>query len=470
MSSRPTRTWSLFAAPSQSAPWTVPPRVVVVGAGMAGLVCARLLTDSGFAVTVLEARARIGGRLWTDTRLGVPIDLGASWIHRADTNPLTVWCQTIGIRLVYAPTGSRRFYESGELLRMPQLARRAWRGMAAAGAAAGRAQLQARRTGVARSLGSAMEPLLADPRLPLFDRRVLAWITSMSESVEGAPADLIDLAHWYPGEANGVNALPVGGYQGLVDDAAAGLDVRLGAPTTAIHYAPTGVVVQSSAGAFAADAAVVTVPLGILKDEAIRFEPTLPAPKRAAIARLGYGGDAAVNKIIMRFDEQFWPDTNERCIVLPTQPDDRGRYTNWINVAHLLDAPVIMGFASGAAAARLERECDDDASVDAALANLGRLVGTPPPRPSGVLVTRWLSDPWARGAYSYNRVHSSAADRAHYARPLGDRLYFAGEGTQVHDYGTVQAALRSGVDAACAIFRRWSAVEPSMGNVPWSEP
>lgn len=436
---------------------------------MAGLVSARLLHDSGFDVTVLEARDRLGGRLWTDTRLGVPTDLGASWIHGADTNPLTDWCRAIGLPLVYAPTGRRRLYADGQILHMPQVARKTWRGLAAAATAAGRTQLHARRSGQSASLGSVIEPLIADDRLPYFDRRLLAWMTSMSESVEGAPADQIGLRHWYRGEANGVNALPVGGYVQLVNDAATGLDVRCGAPTTAIRYTANGVVVESGAGAFTADAVIVTAPLGVLKDEVIRFDPPLAAPKRATIARLGYDGDAVMNKIVLRFDEQFWPDTNERCIVLPAETADRGRYTNWINLARLVAAPLIMGFTSGRAATRFDLAADDGACVDAALANLARLTGRTPPRPTGVIVTRWLSDPWARGAYSWNSGHSSDADHVDYARPLGDRLYFAGEGTQAVDYGTVQAALRSGAETASAIFRRWAAAEPSLAHAPWSQ-
>jgi len=76
-----------------------PERVIVVGAGMAGLVAARLLHDSGFAVTVLEARGRLGGRTWTDSSLGAPVDLGGSWVHGVEGNPLTLWCDKLGVRL-----------------------------------------------------------------------------------------------------------------------------------------------------------------------------------------------------------------------------------------------------------------------------------------------------------------------------------------------------------------------------------
>src|SRR5215831_20857374 len=88
-------------------PWSMgplgqarPERVVVVGAGMAGLVAARLLHDSGFAVTVLEARDRLGGRTWTDDSLGAPLDLGGSWVHGVEGNPLTLWCDKLGVRLI----------------------------------------------------------------------------------------------------------------------------------------------------------------------------------------------------------------------------------------------------------------------------------------------------------------------------------------------------------------------------------
>src|SRR6202171_4496939 len=87
-----TGSWSMGAGRSE--------RIIVVGAGMAGLVAARLLHDSGFAVTVLEARGRLGGRTWTDDYLGAPLDLGGSWVHGVDGNPLALWCDRLGIALI----------------------------------------------------------------------------------------------------------------------------------------------------------------------------------------------------------------------------------------------------------------------------------------------------------------------------------------------------------------------------------
>src|SRR5262245_30111985 len=58
-----------------------PDRVIVVGAGFAGLAAANALVNAGVEVLVLEARERIGGRAWTADVGGVPVDLGCSWIH-----------------------------------------------------------------------------------------------------------------------------------------------------------------------------------------------------------------------------------------------------------------------------------------------------------------------------------------------------------------------------------------------------
>jgi len=467
--------WSALPATTQARA----PRVLVIGAGMAGLVTARLLHESGMHVTILEARERTGGRLWTHTGLGVPIDLGASWVHGADVNPVANWCRAAGVALHLAPTGERRFYKQGRFERLKPLSLRAWRTLSRATVRAALLLTQSRFSGRPVSIAAAMDPLLNNARLPLFDRRLLAWMVSVSEGVEGAPAHLIDLRYWYPTEANGINALPAGGYRSLVEDAAAGLSIRCNTPIACVRMTSAGVAVETSppdspGELLEADAVVVTVPLGILKAGRIRFEPELPAPKRAAIERIGFGaspaGDAAMNKLVLRFEQRFWDDTNERCIVLPQTPEERGAYTNWINIEPIARAPIIMGFTGGQAAVHHDRNASDEEIVARGLASLERLTGRKPPPPTGYLITRWLSDPWTLGSYSYYSIHSGPEDRRAYAQSINDRIYFAGEGTQAEECGTVQAAMRSGEAAAAEIFHRFAGRPLDATQAPWRRP
>src|SRR5262245_5034447 len=74
--------------------------VIVIGAGVSGLACARELSRMGYDVVVLEARTRLGGRIWSDERLGFPVDLGASWVMGHETNPLTPVMQEADAELV----------------------------------------------------------------------------------------------------------------------------------------------------------------------------------------------------------------------------------------------------------------------------------------------------------------------------------------------------------------------------------
>ena len=74
--------------------------VIVIGAGIAGLAAARDLSIDGYDVLVLEARNRIGGRIWTSRDLGVPADLGASWIHGFEDNPISRLAKRHGIEIL----------------------------------------------------------------------------------------------------------------------------------------------------------------------------------------------------------------------------------------------------------------------------------------------------------------------------------------------------------------------------------
>lgn len=449
-----------------------PFNVIVIGAGMAGLVAARLLHDSGCQVTVLEARNRLGGRIWTDQRWGVPCDLGASWIHGADDNALSNWCKTLGIELAVTSDETRFVVANGRFQEEAHVQRRAWRSQLYANRAIKRhsARLQRElangRTPTV-SLADALEPLLTSRRLRPLDRRVLAWRVSMAEGVQGAPADQLDLREWFPKETAMVNAMPRGGYTQLINDAAQGLTIHFNQPVQSIRHDAFGATVTTSDATYQSDAVVITVPLGILRTGRLQFDPPLPAAKTQAIARIGYGGDGVLNKLVLRFPRVFWPETRNRFLSLLAEPDRRGIFTSWISLTPLVQEPLLMTFTDGHTGANFDRTATDEEVLKQALFTLQRMFGSAVPEPTDYIFTRWLSDTWALGSYSYPAVGNNSQDRLTYTAAVADRLYFAGEAAHLTHYGTVHAALEAGEKAAHQIAQRYLNLPSSAFTPPW---
>ena len=184
--------------------------------------------------------------------------------------------------------------------------------------------------------------------------------------------------------------------------------------------------------------------------------------------RIGFGGNGVLSKLIIRFPHRFWSDDRPWVLALPPTPQQRGVFTNWLNVDLITGVPILMAFANGHASANFDRNCSDEEVLAAGLAVLDSMFPGQVPPPLAYRFTRWLSDPWSLGGYSYPAVGSPLTDRDRYAESVADRLYFAGEGTQKVDYGTVHAALRSGENAAHAIFRTYTGQDPFCDNLPWS--
>ena len=443
-----------------------PERVIVVGAGMAGLVAARLLHDSGFAVTVLEARDRLGGRTWTDDSLGAPLDLGGSWVHGVEGNPLTLWCGKLGIPLVESQGDRLLIDDRATAPTREGQRRRAILGRAAFKTAIEWASWKSKamtRSWGPRSISvkQAVDPLLRAPWLPEVDKLVVATFVEMSEGVQGAPYDAVAAEEWFPTEGLERNGQPKGGFHQLIDDAAQGLSIRLGSPVQRIVWSEFGRDARSCRVARPSKPTVrlITVPVGLLRAGLPALDPLPPEDQRIAIGRLGYGA-GVLGKIYLRFPRRFWPEHPKWFGRLPDSPERRGTFNTWVSHEQETGRPILLSFSNGATAARLDRTASDGEVKDVAMASLRKMFGADIPEPEAMLYPRWLSDPWSRGGYSYPGVGSAPEDRPIHARPLGRRVYFAGEATEPVEYGTVHAALWSGEQAAEAIFRAATGVAP----------
>ena len=416
-----------------------PGRVLVIGAGMAGLGAARVLHDSGVAVTVIEARDRIGGRthtshLWPD----LPVDLGASWIHGTTGNPLTALARNTGVKVI--PTSYKRsicLNATGNRIAFVAAAARAQALVeAACKAIEGHDHDLSLRDAIeAHPEWRALSPAQRAPlRLAINTRVEHEYAGDWSR----LSARSFDEGKDFPGH----QAVLTPGYGPIVAHLARGLDLRLNEPVLAIAPAGRGVAVTTAHGTHRADMAIITLPLGVLQSGAVRFAEALSRPRQRAIDGLGMG---LLNKCWLRFDRLFWPpDVDWIDFLGPFE----NHWADWLSAATSTGQPLLAGFNAATVADEIET-MDDRATTASAMTALRAMFGTAVPDPIGAQVTRWRQDPFARGSYSFQAVGSTSRDRqALFGEDWDGRLCFAGEATSSDYPGTAHGALMTGRSVA----------------------
>jgi monoamine oxidase len=253
-------------------------------------------------------------------------------------------------------------------------------------------------------------------------------------------------AHWFDSaeEFDGEDGLFAEGYQRIVQYLADDLTIKTSQVVHRIEWDQQQVHVTTNKEAFAAEKVIVTLPLGVLKAGRVEFSPPLPKTIVQAIEKLDMG---VLNKCYLRFPKVFWPDDVDwlECITAK-----HGEWVEWFSFVRALNVPVLLGFNAADRGREIETWSDQQI-VASAMATLRHLFGSDIPEPSDYQLTRWASDPFTLGAYSYNPVGADPKLRRHLAKPIAGKLYFAGEATDYQYFGTAHGAYLSGLRAAAQI-------------------
>ena len=263
-------------------------RIVVIGSGLSGLAAAQELHRQGHEVVVVEARERIGGRIWTSSKwTDMPLDLGATWIHGTQSNPLTDLAEQINAkRLTTSYDRTVTYNTSGKPLSQAEEAR-----LEDFRKQVFKALKKAQNEDIDVSIRQVIEPLIGQFDKSSESYRFINFILSGEIEQEYSGSTQRLSAQWYDSakEFDGNDDLFVQGFRVIPEFLAQGLLIELGQVVQEIqwHQPPVRVITQKTE--FLADHVIVTLPLGVLQAGKVRFTPELPPNKQNAIAKLGMG-------------------------------------------------------------------------------------------------------------------------------------------------------------------------------------
>lgn len=407
-------------------------KVLVIGGGIAGLTAARQLCSHGVPVVVLEAKSRFGGRIHTVQDTDVPVELGAEFVHGENPALLALINEA---KLQTQPVAEKNLVSKDARFQETPI----W--------------------DIVGDIFNRIDPRNVDSSFQDFlskqpvDEEAKDMAISFVQGFDAAHVDRISAhallrAEYAAEQINGAKALRLkDGYSALVDYLireikAHGGELLPDCAAKKIGWEHGKVEVfaghHRQEKTFNGDAAIIALPLGVLKANTVQFEPSLP-DKQAAAEAMQFGN---VMKIIFHFREPFWTDDaffHAFDAKIPTWWNDpRG--------------PFLVGWAGGPKADALQHLSHPELET-LGLEILGNLfAGHPLAELRKRLIKsyhhNWADDADILGAYSYLPVNGLDLPKV-LGEPVDETLFFAGEATVLDaQMGTVFGAVETGLRAA----------------------
>ncbi|XP_062836737.1 lysine-specific histone demethylase 2 isoform X2 [Anolis carolinensis] len=435
--------------------------VIVVGAGPAGIAAARQLQNFGIKVMVLEAKDRIGGRVWDDkTFKGMTVGKGAQIVNGCVNNPVALMCEQMGIKMHKIGEKCDLIQEGGRITD-PTIDKRMdfhfnsildvvadWR----------KDKNQHQDIPLGDKIQEIYKVFIQESGIQFneLEEKVLQFHISNLEYACGSNLHKVSARSWdhneFFAQFAGDHTLLSSGYSAIIEKMAEGLDIRLKVPVRSINYSGEEVQVTSTDGTlWTAQKVLVAVPLTILQKGAIQFNPALSERKMKAINSLGAG---VIEKIALQFPYRFWDSKIQGADYfghIPPSSNKRGLFSVFYDMDPQRKCSVLMSVITGDAVATI-KNLDDKQVVQQCMAVLRELFKEQEvPDPVKYFITRWNKDPWIQMAYSFVKTGGSGEAYDIIAEDIQGKIFFAGEATNRHFPQTVTGAYLSGVREASKI-------------------
>lgn len=429
--------------------------VVIIGAGMSGIAAAADLATNGQSIAVLEARDRLGGRLYTDRTSGsVPYELGCSWFHQTLDNPLFNEAIKLGLNPVYDDAGPGIYDNNGPLDGSKKL------GQASSDFAPWAALYFGKHPEIKDlTIKEIVDIYVKEhPMLTDVQKAEVSKILKIATLPNGGPENDVSAKYAAPA-ANGRDALCVGGYDKLFEHVAQSVNkdsIHLNTIVTEINKESdeTVTVVTQKGDRYVGKYVIVTVPLGVLKKNVIKFTSGIPSNIKEAINNLGV---ANFGKVYFEFDKVFWPTDTDKFVFVG---ELNGQYTpilvsNYYLFNGAKKHPILFFLVPDPLMSQFEKDKSKAfAELKPVLESLKTDKSETIPEPTKVTTTQWINDEFSQGAISRSLVGVDPATATKQFAEGDGHIRFAGEHTDAGAFTFLHGAYASGKREAKFIIDR----------------